>query len=389
MSTLNALIGIAFVSCVMSLVVFGSLFRLQIPGVRRWCVACLLCLGALALLFLGRTNLVVLSAGMLVLMASLLLLQGVRQFFYLPASNVWERGAGVLVLFAFAYWIFIAPDIDARAVVVSGFLAYVRFEVAWLVFRHRPPGRPRYSYYFVMVVAMLGACVHVVRALASALGLMHETAVLQNVSLNVVFLSVSTLTLPCMAIGMVMLAHERLAERMERLANIDSLTGLLVRRAFVVQANEMLRVAKLEGSRLSVAILDVDHFKRINDRYGHAAGDEALVRIAELIKRGMRPDGIVGRIGGEEFAVLLPEKGKEAATTKIDKLRSALAKSVAADENEAETEPVYTFSAGVEEYADGDTLDSLMARADAALYMAKAEGRNRVKVACGMGTAAH
>ncbi|MFT4510923.1 GGDEF domain-containing protein [Caballeronia sp. 15711] len=179
-----------------------------------------------------------------------------------------------------------------------------------------------------------------------------------------------------------MLAYDRMAERMERLAAIDELTGALVRREFMAQAESQLERANRTKIRLTVAILDIDNFKAVNEAHGHAAGDRALAHFSSIVSQGIRRGDIFGRLGGEEFAILFPETPKADALTLVNSLRLHLA---------ASTVPVpqgelsCTFSAGVDEYQADEMLANLMARADAALYSAKAMGRNRVVSAVSFG----
>lgn len=378
MSVPTALLGITILSCLMSAAVLGSLFQARIPGVRQWCVASGLLAVTATLLLLRRSEIVVVCGSALLVVAALLALHGFRHFFHQRPSITWEYGLLGTILIGFVYWTYLSPDVNARAALISGFLAYVRFGIGWLVQRYRPAGRPKYSYHFVSVAAVLGAIVHAVRCAAYALGLVQETTFLEATPINVAFLGMATLTLPCLAVGMVMLAHDRLAERMERLATIDDLTGVLGRRAFIARAEALFDMAKAEKSNLSIAILDIDHFKGINDRFGHAAGDRALAHVASVISREVRQTDIVGRIGGEEFALLLPLTGKAEAARLADRLRAIVSTSVSRDPT---ADLVCTVSAGVDEFDACDTLASVMARADAALYAAKADGRNCVTLA--------
>lgn len=378
MSLPTALIGIAIFSCLISFAVLGSLVRAQIPGIRHWCVASgLLTVTATLLLFRGA-NLVALGASALLLVSALYALRGFREFFHLRPSLSWENGALGAILAGLVYWTCVSPDVDARAALISGSLAYVRFVIGWLVHRHRPSGRPKYGYYFVSVAAGMGAFVHAARCVAYGFGLAHESTFLEATPINVAFLGMAILTLPCLSAGMIMLAHDRMAERMERLATIDDLTGVLGRRAFIARAEALFDMAKVARSKLSIAILDIDNFKGINDRYGHAAGDQALAHVALTISRETRRTDVLGRIGGEEFALLLPMTGKEDAARHTNRLRAIVAASVS---HGPAGDVVCTLSAGIDEFGPGDTLASVMARADAALYAAKANGRNCVMLA--------
>ena len=179
------------------------------------------------------------------------------------------------------------------------------------------------------------------------------------------------------------LAHElRIAnETNERLARTDELTAMKNRRAFYELAQQAFEQAERYDRPLSLISLDIDHFKKINDTWGHGAGDAALRAIARVITNSGRMTDIAGRIGGEEFAILLPETTAEAAAVHAERLRQEAADTTVMHDG---AEIRFTCSLGV---ASHDpmviTLDMLMARADAALYDAKQGGRNRVSHAVG------
>ncbi|WP_233852587.1 GGDEF domain-containing protein [Paraburkholderia sp. HD33-4] len=378
MSIPTALIGIAILSCLMSVAVLGSLFHTQVPGIRHWCVASGLLAVTATLLIFRRSDAVVVGASVLLVVASLLAVQGFRRFFHRRPAVIWEYGALGAILVGLVYWTYVSPDVSARGAMISGFLAYIRFAIAWLVQRYRPAGRPKYGYHFVSIAAVLGAVIHAVRCVVYGFGIAHETTFLEETPLNVAFLGMAILTLPCLSVGMVMLAHDRLAERMERLATIDDLTGVLGRRAFIARTEALFELAKAAKSKLSIAILDIDNFKGINDRYGHAAGDQALAHVALTISSEIRQTDVLGRIGGEEFALLLPLTGKEEAARLTNRLRAIVAASVS---RAPAGDVACTLSAGVDEFGDDDTVASVMARADTALYVAKDKGRNCVVLA--------
>jgi diguanylate cyclase (GGDEF)-like protein len=240
-----------------------------------------------------------------------------------------------------------------------------------LVLRHAPRDGALYGYRFVAAGAWLGAVVHVARAVAVGLGSIAPITYEQPSPWSALFIGLPIVTLPCMSVGMTMLAHDKLVRRMEKLATIDELTGALMRRAFMTKANAAHSRALLTGAPLSVAILDLDNFKAINDGFGHAVGDRTLTHFASVVAGRLRSSDLFGRIGGEEFGIVFVDTRQPDAEALTDALRLALEQSQGSGVR-------CTLSAGVASIDPGDTLEVVMARADAALYTAKATGRNRV-----------
>ncbi|MFC3531534.1 diguanylate cyclase [Vogesella facilis] len=170
-----------------------------------------------------------------------------------------------------------------------------------------------------------------------------------------------------------------LQAELQRLANTDELTGLYNRRQFMLRTSEEIARSHRWERPLTLAMLDLDHFKQLNDRYGHPFGDEVLRRFAACCQTTVRLEDVCGRLGGEEFAILLPDTDRYSASQVMERVREA----VAALElnNPLGGEPVqFTVSIGISELYPGDaTATPMMARADAALYLAKQEGRNLVR----------
>ncbi len=160
----------------------------------------------------------------------------------------------------------------------------------------------------------------------------------------------------------------QLLGELERLAVSDPLTGLPNRRLFTEALDREVRRARRYGAPLALAVLDVDHFKAVNDAHGHLVGDDVLRELAGALRSAVRPESIVARYGGEEFVVLLPDAAHDDALAAAERLRLAAA--------EVRTVAV-TVSIGVAVCADGADGGALLATADTALYQAKALGRNR------------
>ncbi len=164
------------------------------------------------------------------------------------------------------------------------------------------------------------------------------------------------------------------AEELRRVLTADHLTSVLNRRCFLERAErELLRQVR-RGGRCCIAMVDADYFKAVNDRYGHAAGDAALRAIADVLQTETHEDDLVGRLGGEEFGVFMPETSPELAEQVAERLRAGVA--ALQVEHEGQHIPL-TVSIGIAESGTAD-LQQLLLHADAALYDAKHSGRNRV-----------
>jgi diguanylate cyclase (GGDEF)-like protein len=170
-------------------------------------------------------------------------------------------------------------------------------------------------------------------------------------------------------------------EKLERLANFDSLTGLYNRRAVLGKLRELVNLANRYKEDFSLVMLDIDYFKRVNDRYGHLTGDEVLEKIATLISRNVRDTDIVGRYGGEEFMIILPKTNLSLAWVAAERLRTIIEKAELKDP--AGNAFTITVSQGLIGWERNEDAPSLISRADEALYKAKAKGRNRVQILLG------
>lgn len=170
----------------------------------------------------------------------------------------------------------------------------------------------------------------------------------------------------------------RQGQRPQMLSSTDSLTGLLNRRAFMGRLDDELARASRYGRPISALMIDIDHFKQFNEMYGHPGGDIALQNVARAIHSRVREGDIVGRYGGEEFIVALPETGVERAMATAEQLRQAVAATPLVLENRTEQGRV-TVSIGVASWPEGgQVLSKLLSRADASLYAAKKAGRDQV-----------
>ena len=166
-------------------------------------------------------------------------------------------------------------------------------------------------------------------------------------------------------------------EELERLATTDPLTGIFNRRSFFDMANREIRRSVRYNYPFSLLMLDIDHFKRVNDTYGHGFGDQVIQRFTEACNECLREEDIFGRVGGEEFSIVLVSAGLDGASCVADRIRQKWSDT----ELQVEGKNVsFTVSIGVADLLNPrESVDMVMERADKALYSAKQSGRNQVK----------
>jgi diguanylate cyclase (GGDEF)-like protein len=168
-----------------------------------------------------------------------------------------------------------------------------------------------------------------------------------------------------------------LNKKLKELATRDSLTGILNRGSFFETAQHLLILSQRQKSPASFLLVDLDNFKRVNDTYGHFVGDKVLIHFTQTIQKSLRKSDLIGRVGGEEFAIFLPDTGNDDAFQLAEKLRKIISHSVLEVDGKV---VAYTVSLGVESSEPKDHLiDELFKRADLKLYGAKDKGRDRVE----------
>ena len=167
-------------------------------------------------------------------------------------------------------------------------------------------------------------------------------------------------------------------------ATLDALTGFYNRRQLDERIKQEIASAKRQKTPLCAIMVDIDFFKSVNDKYGHATGDIVLKTVSKSMRSQLREYDIAGRYGGEEFAILLPFTRADEAVMVAERLRKAVEKKVIdiskTNSDSAENEIHVTISLGIYEFKQSDTEEDLLQNADKALYRAKAEGRNRVVI---------
>lgn len=377
-STLTILVIGAFL-CIIMLLVLSSLWRTAIPGVREWTAGNALAVAAFFLYAFGK-SLPPLAAYELAnavnAAASAALLLGFRRFLGRSAPLP-LLAAGVALLTAaiavFHYWI---DSFALRTLAVALYQGIVFGAIALAVLKSGKTALLRYPVLFTGAMAITVAGGHLIRGVLYVAGPEIPVSLLQPSAWNLLFLSASTLVMPVMTLGGVMMVHDAMMQKSEYAANRDFLTGAWSRRAFFEHAQHELARARRLGSNIALLLIDVDHFKQVNDRFGHATGDRVLIDIVRKSEALLRNIDYLGRIGGEEFAVLLSNADREAALAVAERLRQTLQAAPQADG----ADNAYTVSIGVAILRESESFESLMQRADAALYRSKAAGRNQVSI---------
>jgi len=168
---------------------------------------------------------------------------------------------------------------------------------------------------------------------------------------------------------------EKKTEQLKEQNLLDGLTKTKNRKAYIEKITEYLSLYKRYKKKFSLVMLDIDDFKKVNDKYGHKIGDKVLLDFVDIVNNHIRRDDTLFRVGGEEFIILLPETDIDAAKIVIENIRKNIEKELISKNNE-----IVTVSSGLTEVLESDTEDSIFTRADLLLYKSKKNGKNRVSV---------
>jgi diguanylate cyclase (GGDEF)-like protein len=309
------------------------------------------------------------AANLLLFGGALLLLSGSARFYGHPIPARWIALILLLSSLPLMWWGVWQPDYNSRLMFISSVMAAIEGRHAWVVWRH---DRQSYAGRFMLAVLIALVFVMLMR-LVTAWVDPTNTDLFAPTLIQTIYIGSFSFGMLLLAIGLVLRVTERMTDKLQHLVTHDMLTGTLSRRALFEQGDVEIERGRRNGTPLSALMLDLDHFKRVNDAHGHLVGDRVLrdfaVRTQALLRR---PDHL-GRFGGEEFVVLLPETGPQQALGVAQRILDSRTTDPAL--------PICTVSIGVATRTDDEPLDALIERADAALYRAKANGRNRIESA--------
>jgi diguanylate cyclase (GGDEF)-like protein len=289
---------------------------------------------------------------------------------HLP-KNLWPLAMSI---YAVTVWhIVVNPHVGIRMSIVPAYAAVALFLSALMIVNYRERTRP--AEWAAVVFIIIFALTQAVSA-----GLAYKQGPTGDTVFAEIFAHFAFLTLPAgymtMSMFIILMIASDISAQMKKLATRDQLTGLLNRRGFTEYGERAFSTAKRAALPLSVIMTDIDRFKNINDKFGHAAGDAALVHFARMVSEYRRSEDVVARVGGEEFALLLPGTELRDAMALADQL---CAKVGSTPMDVTGIGMPITSSFGVSAVSEKDeSLDDLVLRADRALYRSKRAGRNQV-----------
>lgn len=374
---------IGSITCGLMALVLALLARatpLPVPGLRTWVSGAWLVFAALLLLGLRDmiSNLASVTLGNSALMlAYIVWLSGTHQHFGRRIHLTFWLAACAIAIIATTWFVYVQESFRVRVVVVAGLCTFINARHAYVLLRHPRPENDRRAIGIPLAAAWLIAltCVYGLRCLHALALPQGISGLLTQDTIQVLYTSSFTICNLMLVISFATMASDHVRARIEDLATRDPLTGTLNRRALFESLERELARGRRGGRAFCVAMLDIDHFKTINDRFGHPVGDQVLAHMCQRTIRLVRPHDVFARYGGEEFVIVMPETALPAATQAAQRILNVLA--TTGDPSL----PAITVSIGLAQWSEDDvSAASLVARADAALYAAKANGRNRVEI---------
>lgn len=310
----------------------------------------------------------------------LLILDGVCRIKGRPVYSRLYRWYLSVCLVLFSFFTFISPDFTARLLVAMISITLIFGTVLWLLIQG-PVRQWRMGEWILSVSLLVSVFTAVVTAISQIQSQEH-LSVLAYQGAQANYLTINLLATVFIAFGLIVITQDNLRRDLERLASYDALTGVLTRRVILSLLDKSIANVSRSGRPLALMMVDLDHFKRINDNFGHRVGDQVLSEIVAAIGSALRKETYIGRYGGEEFLVVMPDTNTEQLLEVSERIRHVAAETpVIAQEQTIHC--TISIGAMIVDASNVDSLQDPVGLADKALYQAKLQGRNQVVLETG------
>jgi|GEM_PF-1951687 len=361
-----------------------STVSVQVAGVWQWAGAFMAIAFGIAFLLL-RPQLGVLASSVagngLLLLGTLLLYDGLASFLGFKPVRVWYAPLLIAQSFGLAYYASVDPNFTVRYLLVNAVILLVQFASIKLLWAVRRAGSMGFGERLLlgMTLAVFLARFGLMIEFLLPGEPLSEVVLVKPDGPRLVFLLVQALSVTIMPICLVLAVENRLIRELEHVASHDSLTGVWGRRIMLDAIKRQLAALRRYGTEFGLLIIDLDRFKPINDQHGHLAGDAVLIAVVNAIRPILRTESLFGRLGGEEFAVLLPNCNATDLHNMAERIR-AIVEGLSVRYEELDLQ--VTVSIGGCQVSDPqvDKVATALTVADRALYRAKDSGRNRVDI---------
>jgi len=371
--------SLMLVSATMSIGIFVASRQNEREGLRRWGAA--MAVMAIAWLLVDTRGHIpdvasIVLANTLFSTAISLEIAAIYEYRGLP----WPRWRCILPVAAIVTAFSVLPLQDMRGHFLASSLIYgVQLAILALALIEDKGLRTGHAWWLIFLTTISALPMMALRGLGAYFGHMKFATMQSRMMPNEIQLAIFVFLMVMItlgSLGFILMIKERADREIRKLALTDPLTGMLNRRAFMDHAEQELAFAQRNRLPLSVIMLDVDHFKAINDKHGHLVGDLVLINLVRQLARRLRAQDIIGRYGGEEFCILLPGTGDAGAHAAAESLRQVIESTTLAEDISVTVSLGLSVYAPSPEHRDID-FSALIEDADRALYQAKREGRNR------------
>lgn len=319
----------------------------------------------------------VVLADTLFCLSLILILDGVCRIKGRPVYSRLYRWYLSVCFILFCFFTFISPDFTARLLVAMVSIVLIFGRVLWILIRE-PIRQWRMGEWILSVSLLISVSTAVITAISQIESREH-LSILAYQGAQAHYLTVNLLATVFIAFGLIVITQDNLRRDLERLASYDALTGVLTRRVILSLLDKSIAKVARSGRPLAIMMIDLDHFKRINDNFGHRVGDQVLSEMLAAIDGALRKETYIGRYGGEEFLVVMPDTNMEQLLEVSERIRRVAAEtSVITQEHTIHC--TISIGAMIIDSNNVNGLQDPVSRADKALYQAKLQGRNQVVI---------